>query len=117
MQEYQLMLEIAKSIKPSDRGELEITSINQIYREENNLSVRRLGRGFAWLDTGTYQSLLDASHFVETIENRQGYKVACLEEIGLFNGWISRDEVKKIANSLDKNNYGNYLLSLLQKKV
>ena len=111
------VVEIAKSIKPSDRGELEITSINQIYREENNLSVRRLGRGFAWLDTGTYQSLLDASHFVETIENRQGYKVACLEEIGLFNGWISRDEVKKIANSLDKNNYGNYLLSLLQKKV
>ena len=111
------VVEIAKSIKPSNRGELEITSINQIYKEENNLRVRRLGRGFAWLDTGTFQSLLDASHFVETIENRQGYKIACLEEIGLQNDWISSDKVKQIANKLDKNNYGDYLKSLLQKKL
>lgn len=109
------VVQIAKSIKPSDRGELEITSINQVYLKRGNLKIENLGRGFAWLDTGTFESLLDASHFVETIEKRQGYKIACLEEIAFNKGWISRDKLYEIAKMLDKNSYGNYLKSLLRK--
>ena len=111
------VVEFAKSIKPSNRGELEITSINQIYLQHNALRVQRLGRGYAWLDTGTYQSLLDASHFVETIENRQGYKIACLEEIALNQDWVSKKQIKQIANMLDNNSYGDYLMSLLDEKT
>lgn len=108
------VVEIAKQVKPSDRGELEITSINQAYLERGDLSVQLLGRGFAWLDTGTHESLLEASHFVETIETRQGYKIACLEEIAFYNGWLSADELRKIGRALSKNSYGRYLLSLIK---
>ena len=110
------VINIAKSIKPSKRGELEITSINKIYMQKGNLDVKRLGRGFSWLDTGTFESLSDASSFVETIEKRQGYKIACLEEIAFNKGWISEYKTKKIASLLAKNSYGDYLLSLLEKK-
>ena len=103
------VVQIAKTIKPSARGELEITSINQVYLQNRNLNVQRLGRGFAWLDTGTFENLLDASHFVETIEKRQGYKIACLEEIALNNGWLNNEQVMKIAKALSKNSYGQYL--------
>ncbi|WP_208846154.1 glucose-1-phosphate thymidylyltransferase RfbA [Aliivibrio finisterrensis] len=106
--------EIAKSIEPSERGELEITSINQAYLEKNQLNVELLGRGFAWLDTGTYESLLEAGQFVATIENRQGYKIACLEEIALNNGWLTKKEVISLAQSLKKNSYGQYLLDLCE---
>ena len=109
------VVQIAKSIKPSARGELEIANINQVYLKKRNLKVKNLGRGFAWLDTGTFESLLDASHFVETIEKRQGYKIACLEEIAFNQGWISRDKLNEIANMLDKNSYGNYLKNLLKE--
>ena len=108
------VVQIAKSIKPSARGELEIANINQVYLKKRNLKVKNLGRGFAWLDTGTFESLLDASHFVETIEKRQGYKIACLEEIAFNKGWISKDKINEIANMLDTNSYGSYLKSLLQ---
>ncbi len=109
------VIDIAKSIKPSARGELEITSINQKYLERGQLKVELLGRGFAWLDTGTYGSLLEASHFVETVEKRQGYKIACLEEIAYVNGWIQRDTILKVADSMSKNSYGNYLYNLVSK--
>lgn len=108
------VVEIAKSIKPSERGELEITSINQMYLEKNQLNVELLGRGFAWLDTGTYESLLEAGQFVATIENRQGYKIACLEEIALNNGWLTKKEVISLVQSLKKNSYGQYLLDLCE---
>lgn len=103
------VVEIAKSIKPSDRGELEITAINDIYLKQGNLNVEVLGRGFAWLDTGTHESLLEASHFVQTIELRQGYKIACLEEIAFSKGWLSLKEVAKAAEAMAKSNYGKYL--------
>lgn len=106
------VIEIAKQVKPSKRGELEITSINQIYLERNQLNVELLGRGFAWLDSGTHESLLEASNFVATIEARQGFKIACLEEISLRNGWLSRNEVIKIGNKMAKNSYGQYLIEL-----
>ena len=106
------VLEIAKSVKPSARGELEITSINQAYLDRNKLNVELLGRGFAWLDTGTHESLLEASHFVETIEKRQGFKVACLEEIGFNNGWLELSHLQRQGNLLSKNSYGQYLLTL-----
>ena len=106
---------MAKAVKPSHRGELEITSINQAYLERGDLNVELLGRGFAWLDTGTHDSLLEAAHFVETIEKRQGYKVACLEEIGFANGWMTRNELEMIGQSMRKNSYGQYLLRLVSE--
>ena len=106
------VIQIAKQVKPSDRGELEITTVNQMYLERGDLNVELLGRGFAWLDTGTHESLLQAAQFVETIEKRQGYKVACLEEIALNNGWLSKDQVLKIGQTMSKNEYGQYLISL-----
>lgn len=105
---------LAKGVRPSVRGELEITSINQAYLERGDLHVQLLGRGFAWLDTGTHDSLLAAAHFVETIETRQGYKIACLEEIAFNNGWLTENQLRKTGNSLAKTVYGQYLLSLLE---
>ena len=106
------VIEIAKKVKPSDRGEVEITTVNQMYMERGDLNVELLGRGFAWLDTGTHESLLEAAQFVETIEKRQGYKVACLEEISLNNGWLTKKQVAEIGHSMSKNAYGQYLISL-----
>ncbi|AHF01111.1 glucose-1-phosphate thymidylyltransferase [Thiomicrospira aerophila AL3] len=108
------VVEIAKQVKPSHRGELEITTINQMYMERGDLNVELLGRGFAWLDTGTHESLLEAAMFVETIEKRQGYKIACLEEIAWRNGWLSNDQVAQTAQALSKNGYGQYLKSLIE---
>lgn len=108
------VINIAKSVKPSERGELEITTVNQKYLERGDLNVELLGRGFAWLDTGTHESLLEAAQFVETIEKRQGYKVACLEEIALNNGWLTKDLVLAIGQSMSKNDYGQYLISLAE---
>jgi len=103
----------ARSLKPSRRGELEITDLNRIYLEEGSLSVERLGRGYAWLDTGTHESLQQAANFIETIESRQGLKVACPEEIAFMQGWISEDQVRNLARPLLKSGYGEYLLSLI----
>ena len=111
------VIEIAKQVKPSERGEVEITTVNQMYLERGDLNVELLGRGFAWLDTGTHESLLEAAHFVETIEKRQGYKVACLEEIALNNGWLSKQQVLEIGNSMSKNGYGQYLISLAEGEL
>ncbi|MBZ0056637.1 MULTISPECIES: glucose-1-phosphate thymidylyltransferase RfbA [unclassified Leclercia] len=108
------VVEIAKRVKPSDRGELEITSINQEYLNQGSLKVEQLGRGFAWLDTGTHDSLLEASQFVQTVEKRQGFKIACLEEIAYNQGWLSKEDIKSIGNSFSKTGYGNYLLSLIK---
>ncbi len=110
------VVEIAKSIKPSNRGELEITSINEIYMNEKRLKVEILGRGFAWLDAGTFRSLLDASFFIETIENRQGYKIACLEEIAYNQEWISKIQVENAAEKFKQTSYGSYLFSLISEK-
>lgn len=109
------VIEIAKQVKPSHRGELEITSINQAYLERGDLNVELLGRGFAWLDTGTHESLLEAGLFVETIEKRQGYKIACLEEIAFNNGWLTKDQIIHQGQSLHKNSYGQYLLSIAKE--
>ena len=109
------VVNIAKSIKPSPRGELEITDVNRVYLEEQNLSVEMLGRGFAWLDTGTHESLLDAGQFVHTIEKRQGFKVACLEEIAFNNGWINTEQLRAQGEYLKKTGYGQYLLALLKE--
>lgn len=108
------VIQIAKQVKPSDRGELEITTVNQMYLERGDLNVELLGRGFAWLDTGTHESLLEAGLFVETIEKRQGYKIACLEEIAYTNGWLTKQDLQIVGNELSKNSYGQYLLDLIK---
>ncbi len=108
------VIEIAKNIKPSARGELEITTVNQQYLNDGVLKVKLMGRGYAWLDTGTHESLLEAGQFIQTIENRTGLKVACLEEIAYQRGWISGEQVLNIGESLKKNQYGQYLLSVLR---
>lgn len=109
------VVEIAKKIKPSHRGELEITSVNQEYLKQQNLKVELLGRGFAWLDTGTHDSLMEAGQFIETIEKRQGLKVACLEEIAFRMKYIDKTQLKKLAEPLQKNGYGQYLLKLAKQ--
>lgn len=109
------VVDIAASIKPSARGELEITTVNQTYLTQGRLSVRTLGRGFAWLDTGTHDSLADASIFVEVIEKRQGLKIACLEGIAYRHGWISRDQMRRLAEPMLKNQYGRYLLKVIDE--
>ena len=109
------VVEIAKSIQPSPRGELEITDVNQVYLERGKLSVEVMGRGYAWLDTGTHESLLEASTFIETIEKRQNLKVACLEEIAYRMGYITKEELKELAQPLKKNQYGQYLLRLVEE--
>ena len=108
------VIEIAKQVKPSDRGEVEITTVNQMYMERGDLNVELLGRGFAWLDTGTHESLIEAGTFVETIEKRQGFKIACLEEIAYNNGWLTKEDLKRTGNELSKNGYGQYLLSIIK---
>jgi glucose-1-phosphate thymidylyltransferase len=108
------VVEIAKSIRPSARGELEITSVNQAFLEAGELKVQTLGRGFAWLDTGTHDSLSEASTFVEVIEKRQGLKIACLEEIAYLNGWIDAERARELAQPMVKNQYGQYLLNLIK---
>jgi len=107
------VIEIAKKVRPSERGELEITSVNQAYMERGDLNVEVLGRGFAWLDTGTHESLLEASMFVQTVEHRQGLKIACLEEIAWRKGWLSDKELLQRADNLSKNGYGQYMKSLV----
>jgi len=111
------VVQIAKHIKPSHRGELEITTVNQEYLNQNRLKVELMGRGFAWLDTGTHDSLMEAGQFIETIEKRQGLKVACLEEISYFMGYINSSQLLKLAEPLKKNGYGQYLLNLVKDKV
>lgn len=107
------VIAMAKQVKPSCRGELEITSINQAYLKRGDLNVELMGRGFSWLDTGTHESLLEAGLFVETIEKRQGYKIACLEEISFNLGWLSKEKLKEQAEKMGKNSYGEYLNSLI----
>ncbi|HHE3045386.1 TPA: sugar phosphate nucleotidyltransferase, partial [Escherichia coli] len=106
------VIEIAKSIKPSPRGELEITSVNEVYLTNSSLHVELLGRGFAWLDTGTHDSLIEAGSFVETVQKRQGMMVACPEEIAWRNGWLSNEELLDLGIQLSKNHYGQYLIKL-----
>ena len=109
------VIKIAKNVKPSNRGELEITSVNQVYLSQNNLKVELLGRGFAWLDTGTHDSLLEAGQFIESIEKRKGLKVACLEEIAYRMKYIDAEQVKKLAKPMKKNGYGQYLLNMVKE--
>tara|TARA_R110001606_G_scaffold355312_1_gene506202 strand:- start:30150 stop:31031 length:882 start_codon:yes stop_codon:yes gene_type:complete len=108
------VVNMAKQVKPSIRGELEITCLNEMYLKQNKLNVEMLGRGFAWLDTGTHESLLEAAQFVETIEKRQGYKIACLEEIAFNQGWLKKEELVQLAKPLLKNSYGEYLVDLIE---
>ncbi len=111
------VVDIAKNIRPSARGELEITDINQCYLELGQLTVENMGRGMAWLDTGTHESLLEAASFIETVERRQGLKIACPEEIAFRNGYIDAEQVRKIAQPLSKNDYGDYLLKMLDERI
>ena len=111
------VVDIAKSIKPSHRGELEITDVNRVYLEQSQLSVEIMGRGYAWLDTGTHDSLLEASQFIQTIEHRQGLKVACPEEVAYRNGWVNAAELETLSQPYLKTGYGQYLLGLLQEEV
>ena len=110
------VVQVAKSIKPSARGELEITSVNQSFLNDGELSVQLMGRGFAWLDTGTHDSLAEASTFIEVIEKRQGLKVACLESIGYKNGWLTADDIRRVAQPMAKNQYGQYLLKMIDNE-
>ncbi|MGD9580895.1 MAG: glucose-1-phosphate thymidylyltransferase RfbA [Vampirovibrionia bacterium] len=111
------VIEIAKQLKPSQRGELEITDINKYYLNEDNLNLHILGRGFAWFDTGTHESMLEASQFIETIEKRQGFKIACLEEIAYYKNYISKSDLIKIAEPLSNSEYGKYLLELTESET
>ncbi|WP_445371149.1 glucose-1-phosphate thymidylyltransferase RfbA [Methylomonas sp. HW2-6] len=111
------VVDIAANLQPSPRGELEITDVNRIYLERQQLSVEIMGRGYAWLDTGTHSSLIEASNFIETIESRQGLKISCPEEIAWRSGWIGDEQIEKLAKPLAKNGYGQYLLTLLNKQV
>ncbi len=108
------VVDLAKQVEPSHRGELEITCLNEMYLKQRKLNVEMLGRGFAWLDTGTHESLLEAAQFVETIEKRQGYKIACLEEIAFNNGWLNKQELEVLAKPFLKNSYGQYLMQLIK---
>ena len=108
-------MDIAKHIQPSSRGELEITTVNQEFLDNHQLKVQLLGRGFAWLDTGTHDSLSEASTFIEVIEKRQGLKVACLEDIALRHGWITADKMRELAKPMLKNQYGQYLLKVINE--
>ena len=110
------VVEYAKGLKPSARGELEITDLNKIYLEQEKLNVELLGQGFTWLDTGTHESLVDATNFVKTIETHQHRKIACLEEIAYLNGWITREDVLKVYEEVKKNQYGQYLMDVLDGK-
>ena len=109
------VIEIAKNVKPSDRGELEITSVNEEYLNRGKLKVELLGRGMAWLDTGTHTGLLEAANFIETVQKRQGLYIACLEEIAFINDYISKDELLKTAEELKKTDYGQYLFNLAKR--
>lgn len=109
------VVELAKQVEPSKRGELEITCLNEMYLKQNKLNVEMLGRGFTWLDTGTHESLLEAAQFVETIERCQGYKIACLEEIALYQGWLTTEDIVRLAKPLAKNGYGQYLMDLVKE--
>ena len=110
------VVEVARTIKPSARGEYEITTVNQVFLEDKELKVQTLGRGFAWLDTGTHDSLSEASTFVEVIEKRQGLKIACLEAIAYRRGWISEERMRELALPMIKNQYGQYLLQVIEEK-